>query len=565
MEATRNDVNASQATPWRRHPRALVGALALICVLATTASAQAGTWHGVNAGAPATVKFLDLASAKIGLSPTTPVVIAVGTDGTAPATTAVIYRMVGSTWYQDTLPTPDPASSLKGVAIAGGVAWAVGWTGDGTTNHPFAVRLAPGSLTAAGPAAWSQITIDSSNIRADSTATAIGSLALSAAAAPATGATGYVSAGKRIYPATDDGVSTATIGAAINTQTAPTDPPTTTEVPANGGIDALSVYGPGAGFAGAAKDGTDSRYFQLSGSSVAAAPFVESTTTETCGTNLNALSSTTTATADSPPKTVVWGLGIEDGCWWSLDTNGVWERHGEFESTSHFHDVAIANPGNRAVAAIGGDIGGQGAVWRATNPGTLNSDWTVDSNVSTAPIEAVSVLGSDDIWAAGDGGVVRHWFTDPPPPPPPPTDSGTTTTGGDQPVVDSGSSPAPDPGYTDPGTGPSAGTVPVQVVQPTATPPKPPARKRRHRRRATPARLMTGVAVKKANHALVISFTLTAPAAVTVYATEAGRQVALSKPLRLRKGPGKLVIRYAGKSPPAQLKIVVRPVRKAGS
>src|SRR5207248_1054532 len=142
MEATRNDVNSSQATPWRRHRRALVAALAAICVFATTASAQAGTWHAGGAGAPAS---------------------------------------------------------------------------------------------------WSQITIDSSNIGADSTATAISSLALSTAASPASGATGYVSAGKRIYPATDDGVSTATIGAAVNTQAAPTTPPTTTEVPANGGIDALAI------------------------------------------------------------------------------------------------------------------------------------------------------------------------------------------------------------------------------------------------------------------------------------------------------------------------------------
>src|SRR5262249_33816061 len=111
MDATTIDLTATRAALSRPRRAALVALVVGAAFFASSASAGAApTWHAVDAGAPTTVKFLDIASANVG-SPASTVVIAVGEDLSNPSVpAAVIYRLAGGTWYVDTissLPAPD--------------------------------------------------------------------------------------------------------------------------------------------------------------------------------------------------------------------------------------------------------------------------------------------------------------------------------------------------------------------------------------------------------------------------------------------------------------------------
>ena len=77
-------------------------------------------------------------------------------------------------------------------------------------------------------------------------------------------------------------------------------------------------------------------------------------------------------------------------------------------------------------------------------------------------------------------------------------------------------------------------------------------------------RLMTNVAVNKVKGGLVLTFSLTAPAHVSIIATRGKKVVGKADAGTLPKGPNKLVLHYQG-TRPSDIKIVVRPAKKAGT
>src|SRR4051812_30127963 len=86
-------------------------------VLVAPAAAQASSsWLPVDSGAPATVKFLDVAASS-GVAG--PVVIAAGQDGEA----GVIVRLSGGVWSADALPVSTGA--VTDVTLGGGAAYAI--------------------------------------------------------------------------------------------------------------------------------------------------------------------------------------------------------------------------------------------------------------------------------------------------------------------------------------------------------------------------------------------------------------------------------------------------------
>jgi hypothetical protein len=81
---------------------------------------------------------------------------------------------------------------------------------------------------------------------------------------------------------------------------------------------------------------------------------------------------------------------------------------------------------------------------------------------------------------------------------------------------------------------------------------------------AAQPRLLRNVKVRVLKGRLVISFRLIASARVAVRAMRGHRLVGRTAARLMRKGQGRVVLRYRGNRPPTQLQLIVRPVRGAG-
>jgi hypothetical protein len=518
-------------------------AMLLAALLVPATAAAADTWQPVTiAGAPSTVTFNSITTTDlpaIGGAPEQEVVIAVGEDAVTDATTnqpttaAVIYRFAGGQWSQDAimLPAGTPAGAatrLTSVSTAGGVAWAVGSAGSG----PLALRLDSTGLASGAAATWTAISGG-------------GTAALrSVSLVPATGgASGFVSgADGSVYPA-DDNSTGSTIGTALT-------------LPPNSGVNDVAALAPGAGFAaGKQPTSTAASFTDLKSGTGQPAPMPSYSLSQNvyCKPDIRAISAISSTE----------GLAIDDGCLWTL-SGGAWTQTdtGFGSYGIALADVAVA-PGG--LAAVAGQIGNYGRVWRQTDSG-----WVLDA-VGGAPLRSIAIGDADDMWAAGEHGAITHYT--PAPPPPPPIDTGggsgsTDTSGGDSVVVDN-SSPAPSgdapidqstPTDSTTTSTPPATTAPsIVVAQPTPT--TAPKKKRKKRLRK---RLMTDVSAAKVKDGLVLNFNLTAPAKVTVIATKGKKVVGKANAGTLPKGRNKLVLHYHG-TKPTDIKIVVRPAKKAGS
>ena len=173
----------------------------------------------------------------------------------------------------------------------------------------------------------------------------------------------------------------------------------------------------------------------------------------------------------------------------------------------------------------------------------------MSSSLGANALNGIAALEQYDIWAVGDKGTVLHYVYDhdpvpppstgTPPPPPPPTSTG----GGGPPPSKTSPAPLPPPHVT--------------VVQP------PPKRTRAHRGHRKATRLVSHVHVKVDIGRLIVTFHLSAPARIQIEGRTKGRVIASAGPRVMRKGRARMILTYRGARPPAQLRIIARPAKKA--
>jgi hypothetical protein len=217
--------------------------------------------------------------------------------------------------------------------------------------------------------------------------------------------------------------------------------------------------------------------------------------------------------------------------------------------------------GDRATAT-----GRVGAIWRRVGTGTLRLEDDLDGR----ELHGVAQSGTE-AWAVGESGALWRYAEWPVPPPPPDDDDeddddkGDPTPpqddGGDQPLPPAEEQPAPPP--SEPAPAPETIVTPLDPSGRTTTPAK---RRRPKPSATTPARrLLVGLKARRSGRRLVLSFRLRVRARVLVTALRGTQVVARVRSRPLRPGARRLVIRFRGRKPPTQLKIVVRPVGGPGA
>jgi hypothetical protein len=528
--------------PGRLRHRAAIAAAAIAPLLAPASALASVSWHSVDSGAPASVNFEDVAVTSAPGS----AVVAVGRDADHHA---MIYRLLGQTWVTDQTPfdaDPDPTARLR-VAITGSSAWVAGRTAAG---HPAIFRLA--DVHAAAGASWTAV----AGVPADAT------WAPTAISFAPTGGGGVVGGDDgRVYKLTDSSTGGSLTTQAINDAGG-------TVVPASGAITSLALTGAGTGFATAARSDPDTtpRFFALAADRLTPQPAMDGVDTNSrCKRDPVAVAATSTV-----------ALAVDGTCWWDLvSPAGTWQPHPTDPAFAAeglaLHDVAVAGTGQGAAAAIVGQVGtgdsARGDIWRRSGTST----WVNDADHAPAPLNAVAVVGADDIWAVGKQGVVRHFAADVP------QDSAASGSGSDDrsgsddqgnDSQDGGStqtegggqhdSPQTPPGLKvvidDPNRQPHGGKK-----KPThGTSGKPNGGKKPKRKPAQPERLLHDVTVKAIKHGLAIEFNLKARATVAVAASRGTRRLGSTKPRVFPRGHGRIILRYKGAKPPTNLRITAR-------
>jgi hypothetical protein len=475
-----------------------IAVLAAFAVLPASAGAVAA-WQPENA--PANVNFKAVAA--LPGSGDYDKVVAVGQDTST--NEAVIYERLAGFW-QRSVTDPVPANScLTDVAFTGQAGWAVGNSdGDCNNGKPFALRFT-GST-------WQILTPSLPAFR---------SVALS-------GGSGFIGDSQGgIHPIHD-----ATIDGAIAAGT-----------PQQTAVNGIALAG-GQNFAGGSSGlvgGGKIYEFSGSGSQVDAyQPDPGAADVVDIGAAPNAPASSRVA--------------IESSGLWTSDGSGVWSRHfpaQSFAGNPTLNAVTVANLPGQPLSAIAGVQGGAGAVWLRAGSGPWGSGtggWNRQTVPSSLALQDVAIVGSEDVWAVGDGGTVLRYF------PVPPGTSVPTGTGGtangitilsDGTIVYSGTS----------------GGLDYTVIQ------RPPATKNGKRpagKRPSTTRLLRNVKVRVLRGRLVITFRLISRARVAARALRAGRLVGRTRARLMRRGRGRVVLRYKGARPPSQLQLIVRPVTRAG-
>jgi hypothetical protein len=418
----------------RRRALVAVGAAALLSLALPLAANATVAWQSekTNAAVPDTVSFKRI----VAYHPTGSTedrVVAVGvnatpnSDGTT-TKTAVIYQRTGATgtWQQDAIDLPSSVTSscLVDVAVNDQAAWAVGSSGAGDAAcdgaaagaTPLVVRFAGGGASldhaaasngsGSGTVMWQPL-----NPAPPASLTDPRTIAW----AP-DGINGFIGTGQGgLYPIQDAG--TATVKDAL---TAPT--------PAPSAIDGLALYGAGpAGFAVGLGRALPSQ---------SGPPTYSNVRIYTLGQQNN--SEAAQASAFSAPQSeLTSGPAIErvaaisgthavatenlNGggfAYWQPDpSTGVWRQVTTVPKTSSASysatDVSMALDGSFAIS--GRDGTGHGIVWRGSQLTTDSANPADSSNpFASAVPNSVSALGPEDIWAAGDSGLIEHWAELPP-------------------------------------------------------------------------------------------------------------------------------------------------------
>lgn len=504
---------------------ASVLALAAAAVLPSTALASSSVWADAGAGAPATVNLAAVASTGSG---TSEVVVAVGRDTSSGE--AVIYRDAGGSWNEDTITGLPADSCLDTVAVDSQAAWAGGSSGGGcpgdggATGTPFLVRL--GNVIQPVSAAWTTVSYPGPK------GAAIRAVALSGAGDADVGD----SAGN-LYWFSDAASPTFT-------QLSLTPQPSA--------IDSITLTAAQTGYAvGAGSDGI----YQLSpganGAEVAApAPFKPPAPTAEAA-----------IAAGGGSAVAIDGSGYSPG-WWA-PTNGVWQHSAD---AAAFDGATLKGVGLGAAGTVivGTDGSGRGTIWIGTTS-------FAHTTVSCSSVNAVDSTGS---WVVGDAGTVLTLTQGgtaagcTPPPPPPSPGTGSNGSGGSGGGYDA---PPPSPsqqngsGQSSSSSGSSDG-VRWTVSQPPARVPAPSAgrRVRRHRPATTrKALLVSDVRVSVERGKLLVQCKLSGSARVSAIAMTGTRILGRVGWEQFRGGVCELVIPYTGRIPPAQLRIVARPLPPA--
>jgi hypothetical protein len=306
-----------------------------------------------------------------------------------------------------------------------------------------------------------------------------------------------------------------------------------------------STGSPPAGSGGAG--GASTPFFQIAAAPATMVPTVRpqvATRAAACGNAPLELTAIAAAGATA--------VAIDTKCLWNRAANGNWRQQMDTSlGEQTLNDISVASESGVAIMAIAGGSASTGVVWRRTGTGPIATDV-----IAPAQINAVSVLGSEDIWAVGVGGVVRH-FAPAPPQTQTQTGDGGSGTGGNGgrdtgPETPSGlkvtiddpnkapRKPKPGPTHTTSGT-PNGGKKPGKGK---------PAK--------GPKRLLRNVTVKAIKGGLAIEFDLNAPAKVAVAATRGTRRLGSTKPRVFGRGHGRIVLRYGGGKPPTNLRITAR-------
>jgi hypothetical protein len=563
-------------TAIRRLALTTVAALAVAAAPAA-ASTLPPAWHDAGAGAPTNVDFKAVAT-YVPDGKTEPVAVAVGTapGATQGSQVAVIYRYVAGSWVQDqvldsTTQAPIPGC-LTEVAVTHDAAWAVGTKGACGSGDPLILRFPKGGEELAkAPDTTSTTTVATQW----TPVTAPSGLAVPTALTFLDGSTqGYLGdSSGGIYPISES--DTPVIGTKVPYQPAVTDTQVFPLTAVNGvaytreptADDPSTPADESAQPFALAGGGNDSpskpHVFGISSSAAQPAPFQPDTGTDTIQDVAAAL--------DAPASTPV---AIEKQWLWTPNGNGVWTRQqppATFSGTQvEMRNAAVGkDPATgKVAAAIAGKSGtgstGVGTVWvrKGTGPWNASTDggWTKYTSPASqgADYNDVAVAGYDDVWAVGaKGQIVRY--------------SAVTVA---DPVTDTGGGSGGGTGGGDPGTGTPAPTgssdssgVQTTVVQQPTTTTSTSTQTRSTSQPTPPAvqpRLLRNVKVRVLKGRLVISFRLIASARVAVRAMRGHKLVGRTAARLMRRGKGKVVLRYRGKRPPTQLQLIVRPVRGAG-
>ncbi|MDX6652188.1 MAG: hypothetical protein QOJ38_969 [Solirubrobacterales bacterium] len=387
--------------------------VALIAALLPSAAAanHLSGWTDAGSGIPASVDLKDVSTAPGGI------VIAVGQQsGAIDGSTATVYRRAGGNWIADNVQLPPGAhdSRLVDVASSPVAAWAVGTYVDGTnTSRALVLRLASQdpstALSSAQAAGWAQ----------PDSLQATMALPRSVALYGGAGLIGDSAGG--IYPIHDSGATSGIDAAAALTPPNPAAPP--------GAINGVAMYSDTAGYAVADSSTNGHRIFRVNLTQPATFVSADNPATPTDTANIVSV-----AAADQSNGLAVEGPagGATAPGYWSPDTNPVapvWGRFTDplFTNGTSLKDASLALASGTKIEAIAGDDSGTGVVWRRSGSGWSRDDkLAVDYAVTNQPLSAsalngVAVISQKDIWAVGDGGVVRHYaaLPDEPPPPPP--------------------------------------------------------------------------------------------------------------------------------------------------
>ena len=486
-----------------RNVRLIFLAAVAAALLAPAGAHAALGWHDAGAGAPAGVTFSDVAV--LGAE-----VIAVGseTTGTEGQTAIAIYRLTGGAWLRDPVLDSDGApraGQLNAVAANASKAWAVGVA----EGKPLVLELAAPSATSRTWTAVPDLPTD-----------------MGAPLAVSLSATGGLIGD-------DAGKVWRVSGADV------ADEPvtTTTEAPVTG----VSAGAGGAGTAVTEAPAMTPRIFNVDPLSPLAIPALA------------------VPQADVPPLRAVAtrgtvALAADETGYWEL-RNQAWQRaSAPGDGAIQLADVSLGS----GVQALAGSVGADGHVWRRSGS---TDTWTRETVATGAAINGVEAVGTEDVWAVGENGVVMRYWHKPDPPPQPCGCEGGGSGGGSAPPS-GGGAPAPStshtassPNQTTTTTPPRRAGDPVIYVIEKAKP-KP---KRKGRSKKRRARLMYRVAVVRRGKRLIVSFRLRARARVAIAAKRGRAVVSRARTRTLRKGRRRIVLRFKGR-PPTALRIVVRPL-----
>ena len=542
--------------PCLRSSRGVLAAVAgVACLIAAPAAgAQTETlppaWYS-EAGIPAEV---DLA----GVASNGSKVVAIGTDSTG---RAVIYERGEDEWT-DATPASVPAQSqLVDVVAAGAEFWAVGHSTTDAGTAPLVLKR--------GALGW---------------VSAVGAL-------PATTKPTAVAVGDGVAVIGDDQGKLHRLSADGSV--------VSTDAIAAGRINDISLLSGTTGFAvadweavGPTSD-TFARIYELKPD-----PMLETADAGASGTDVVSVAATS--------ETAAVAIDALGGTW--RIANGEWRRNTGLPAAALPLAVAAKRTaGDWVHELVAGSVGSGGAIWRRKRQPTADQTWTADTlPAATPPLTGVAVDGADAAWAVGLDGTVLHYWRMPVPPPveddeeeeeDEDTDSGTGTGGGD--TQTGGGDTQSGGGDTQTGGGNSSQSTqqqssqehwylreqpasssdeqveeapeePSEAEQSSASRPAP----RRHgveveiddSAEGAPAptdigRLLKDLKVRRKRGALVITFRLTERARVAAIALRGDKLAGRTRLRTMPKGKGKLVLRFKGKKPPSNLKLVVKPVK----